>query len=267
MQHTFVNQHDWQVRSPPVSINAVGFLNVQITGDVSSWDYNGSLITIHWETPFAPLEARSLSISYKVVRPVAGLYFDVPSPEYPNRVLHAITDNETERCRYWLPCIDFPAVRTTLSFSLTAPSNMKAFANGTLLSETLANNLVTTEYRCETPCPSYLICLAVGEFVTISDQTVNNMPIRYIAPKSMPVEHLSRSFGKTPDMVRWIEKKLDYSFPWPKYDQIGSVSSFSRYSFTLHWRCNGKYFVGDMVRSLCHGSHSLSRTRSGGRAH
>ncbi|KAI8850112.1 hypothetical protein BC829DRAFT_416378 [Chytridium lagenaria] len=40
--------------------------------------------------------------------PIAGLYFHVPDEVLKEKVLHCITDHETERARYWLPCVDFP---------------------------------------------------------------------------------------------------------------------------------------------------------------
>jgi aminopeptidase N len=67
-----------------------------------------------------------------------------------------------------------------------------------------------------------LICIAVGHLVEVEDGTVDGIPIKYYAPKGTPADWLKRSFDKTPAMVKWIQKKLDYAFPWPKYYQVAS---------------------------------------------
>jgi aminopeptidase N len=225
--HTFKNSTDL-VLAPERTVtvlNAVGFLDLIVTGAKGlDYLYDGKELTLKWDSAFEPQEKRQVTISYKVIDPVAGLYFDVPKPGFPDRVLHAITDHETERCRYWIPCVDFPTVRTTLHFEITAPSHMQAFANGELVSvKKLENGLSVTEYSCKAPCPSYLLCVAVGELISIKDEPVNGVPIEYIAPKNYSTLDLTRSFGRTPKMFDWIQKKFDMAIPWPKYYQIGEI--------------------------------------------
>lgn len=49
--------------------------------------------------------------------------------------VYALSDHETEKARYWLPCIDLPTVRTTAEFHLTTQAAHRAFANGVKRSE------------------------------------------------------------------------------------------------------------------------------------
>ena len=104
---------------------------------------------------------------------------------------------------------------------------MTPLANGKLIKEEFSadKTLKTTHWELkEAPCPTYLICVAVGHLVEVEDETVDNIPIKYYAPKNTPADWLKRSFDKTPAMMKWIQKKLDYPFPWPKYFQIASPS-------------------------------------------
>lgn len=48
--------------------------------------------------------------------------------------VYALSDHETEKARYWLPCVDLPAVRTTAEFYLTTRAGHPAFANGVKIS-------------------------------------------------------------------------------------------------------------------------------------
>lgn len=159
------------------------------------------------------------------------MYFHVPNEEYPNRVLHCVTDHEPERCRYWLPVVDAPTARTTLSFHITAPKHLTSIANGLKISEeqTVAADgsnpdCMTTHWVLdEAECPSYLICVAVGDFIVVEDGDVDGMPVAFIGCRGRVTEtDLRRSFGKTRDMVKWISTKLDMPFPWKKYYQIVS---------------------------------------------
>ena len=207
-----------------VKLNAIGFVDVSISG--CQWQYDGNIITLVWDAPFKPHEERKVQIGYTIVNPIAGMHFDVPDANYssfPDRVLHAISDNEPECCRYWLPVIDYPIVRTTLSFAITADQKHSVYANGALIGQVVnQDGTKTTRYELQHLCPSYLICVAVGDFVSVDDESVEGIPIKYIATSGVSPDDLKRTFGRTPAMVRWLQKKLDYPLPWPKYFQICS---------------------------------------------
>ncbi|KAJ3410419.1 hypothetical protein HDV05_003803 [Chytridiales sp. JEL 0842] len=208
-----------------VVLNATAMEITSVTGPhVSHHTYDGESLKICWDAPFESGEERKVKVEYKVHKPIAGMYFNIASQAYPDRVTHMITDHETERARYWLPCIDFPAVRTSLDIRLTTPSSYVALGNGELkeVIEHPDSKTKTTVYHLAYRCPSYLISLAVGEYVEYIDESVDDMPIRYYAPKNFPVDDLKRTFGRTPAMVRWLQKKVGYKFPWPKYYQIAS---------------------------------------------
>ena len=100
-----------------------------------------------WETPFTAGEQRQVAVTYVVERPITGLFFSVPDEAYPTRAEYAVTDNETERARYWLPCVDYPSVRTTFEYHLRADTSMLAVANGRLVgTEAHDDGTATTTY-------------------------------------------------------------------------------------------------------------------------
>jgi aminopeptidase N len=204
-------------------LNAVGFLDLQV--DIE-YEYDGNEITAVWKGEVGSGETRTITVKYKVINPLGGLYFNVPSKDYPGKTLHAITDNESERARYWLPCIDYPVVRTPLDFIIHYDSNFTCYTNGILVkSEVSASRkgMTSSHFQNEFLTPSYLICIAVGDFITVDDESVGSIPIKYIAPKRFDLKDLKRSFGETPQMMKWLQEKLDYPFPWKKYDQIVSI--------------------------------------------
>ncbi|KAJ3019879.1 hypothetical protein HKX48_001651 [Thoreauomyces humboldtii] len=224
IQHTFVGPKVvGRSLLSSIKLDGVGFLDMEVQGEGVSWTYDGLHVTIAWATPFAAEEKRTVTLKYTVQNPIIGLFFEVPTKEYPDRVLHCITDNESERCRYWLACVDFPVVRTTLSFSLRAAADMHALANGSHVGEKdHGDGSKTTQWKLDIPCPSYLVVFAVGHFEEVVDREVNGIPVKYYAPKGTPHDDMMRLFGKTTSMMEWLPKKLDMAFPWPKYFQIAS---------------------------------------------
>jgi len=201
-------------------LDAIAFEDVEVEGP-EDWRYDGRGIDLTWREPFAAGEERPVVVRYAVQDPVTGMRFSRPDEPYPDRPLFVATDHETERARYWLPCVDYPSVRTTFDFHLTAPAHLTALANGTLRGETEnGDGTRTTHWRLVKPCPSYLCCLAIGEFTRCDDEPVADRPIAYFAPTRYTPDHLKRSFGRTPAMMRWLEQRLGRPFPYPKYFQI-----------------------------------------------
>ncbi|KAJ3290646.1 hypothetical protein HDU76_007372, partial [Blyttiomyces sp. JEL0837] len=198
------------------------------------YTYDGKEIYVEWvdgwhspTTTGDAVDEREILIKYVIEDPICGLHFYTGDQGVEGKVkkfgVHAISDNETEKCRYWLPCVDLPSVRTTLEFHITAPSTYTALANGerTGIVSHPENGTATTSYALtKSLCPSYLICVAVGDLVEVQDESVDGMEVRYFAPKGFLEEWLKLSFDRTPAMVRWLQKKVGYKFPWPKYYQI-----------------------------------------------
>lgn len=220
---------------PKITLNAVGFIDVKADVD---YDYDGNVIHAYWKREVAPGDTATITINYTVKNPIGGLYFNVPSKDYPLKTLHAITDNESERARYWLPCVDFPAVRTTLDFIIHHDRNFSCYTNGLMIKSyemASRSGMTTSHFYNEFLTPSYLICIAVGDFVSVDDDSVGKIPIKYIAPKGIDLKDLKRSFGETPEMMKWLQEKLDYPFPWKKYDQIVSIHIMGNATFMTYY--------------------------------
>ena len=206
-----------------------------VVRDVGGYDlqanYDGHKLAIHWTEPFQAGDERKVEVSYKVVKPVDGLIFSQPDDAYPEQGWYAVTDHETERARYWLPCIDLPNVRTPLDFHLRADERFTILANGALIGEiTHDDGTKTAHWRLEQPCPSYLICFAIGDFIRVDDGVFDdgqkNIPLAYFCTREHTAEDLARSFSPTRAMMAWMTDKLDMPFPYPKYFQFAVPGVF-----------------------------------------
>lgn len=224
-----------------LTLQAIDLGDVQVEdadGHSLRWHYDGNRIQITWDEPLQAREERRVTVRYSVEQPADGLFFSSPDAAYPQQPRYATTDHETERARHWLPCVDFPTVRTTLDLYLRADARFTIVANGRLIDEMVHGvgedgggensndeyaGTKTAHWRLDQRCPSYLICFAIGDFTVAEDGAFDDgeksIPCAYFCSPEHSAADLLRTFGRTRDMLAWMTQKLDAPFPYPKYYQ------------------------------------------------
>lgn len=186
-----------------------------------SYTYDSEKLTIRWAEALSRDEERRVLVSYVAQSPVTALYFSSPDAEYPDAAYFAATDHETQRARHWLPCIDHPDVRCTLDMSFTTREGLTVLANGTMTDEVVHDDgTQTITWRLDYPCPSYLLCFAIGEFTRADDVPFGEVPVAYFGAKHTRAEDLIRAFGRTAEMLEWMTGLLGVDYPFPKYFQF-----------------------------------------------
>ena len=219
---TTVRAHRDGLRS--LTLNAVDFLEVDVLdpdGHDVSFTYDDERLEVTWAEPLRLDEERRVEIRYRVIDPLTGMMFSWPDEAHPDRARFVVTDNETERARHWLPCIDHPAVRTPLDLHLRAGTEYTILANGLEAeAEDHDDGSRTSHWHLEQPCPSYLVCIAIGEFVRADGRPVGDLEVAAFATAPYTAEQVDRSFGRTSGMLEWMTAKLASDFPFPKYFQV-----------------------------------------------
>lgn len=186
-----------------------------------TWRHDGERILVRWNEPFPAKGERRVRVRYAVSPPRAGLYFSHPEPETPDRPRLAYSDHETERARYWIPCVDHPSARPTWDLHLQTDDHLEIQAGGILVGEERhGDGSKTVHWKLEHPCPSYLLCVTMGEFSVHDDGEFGGRTLKYFADKRQPAERLQRSFGRTAEMMEWLEARLGAPLPFPKYHQF-----------------------------------------------
>lgn len=211
-------------------LNAEDFQSVDVSSDEDpdlNFSYDGHLIHIRLSKAVEKGKTTTITVNYVVVDPIDGLFYSGPFEGQ-----YVVSDHETERARYWLPVVDHPIVRTSLTFDIKtcASSDLTVLANGELVSEKVHEDVKTTSWKMEQPTPSYIVCVAIGRFVRADLGKYDGKPIECFAVdggrfKYTP-EHLRLTFGRTLDMIKYAESKVGLKLPWPKYFQwaVGEVS-------------------------------------------
>ncbi len=209
-----------------LELDAVGFDVEDVRdadGHALSWRHDGEKLLVDWAAAAAKGERRRLVIEWHVSRPMSGMFFGGAADGSDPRTTWMATDHETERARYWLPCVDHPNVRTTMDIHLRGSEAYARVATGYLVDESSnGDGTVTSHWRLEQRCPSYLLCLLVGEFAEADGGEHAGVPIRFYAPAPYTSADLERSFGPTAEMMKWMTERLGVAFPFPKYYQFAA---------------------------------------------
>jgi aminopeptidase N len=192
--------------------------SIKINNVTHEFVYDSEKIQIKVPELLTPGKSIDIDIAYAVSKPQRGIYFILPSPEYPNKPTQVWTQGEDEDSRYWFPCFDYPGQLATSEIRVSVPQDFIAISNGKLLkTETgLANKLY--HWKQEQVHPTYLMTLAVGRFAEIKD-VWNDKPIKYYVEKGRE-EQGRLSMGKTPRMVEFFSEKFGYPYPFAEYNQV-----------------------------------------------
>ncbi len=191
--------------------------SVLIDSVSQKFDYDGEKIEIHLSQP-TTIKPIKIAIAYSVDHPQRGLYFIQPTEHYPDKPTQVWTQGEDEDSRFWFPCLDYPGQLATSEIRVRVPDRYMAISNGELIETETADNDKIYHWLQKQVHPTYLMTLAVGDFIEIADEW-NGIPVTYYVEKGRE-EDGKRSMGKTPRMVEFLSKKYGYTYPYPKYAQV-----------------------------------------------
>ena len=162
---------------------------------------------------------RIKSLGGKAISADKGLYFINVEGSRKNVPTHLWTQGEPEANSGWFPTFDYPSEKHSQTLKVTYDKKYTSLSNGALLSSKLNPDGTKTDvWNQKKPHAVYLTALIIGEFKTVSDK-YKNISVNYLMePK---YEDMARPiFGRTPEMIEFFSKKLDYPFAWEKYSQV-----------------------------------------------
>lgn len=148
-----------------------------------------------------------------------GLRFFHPTSTTPTKHKQIWSSGEPENNKYWFPCNeDIADIHTTEIFA-TVEKTMMAISNGNLVEiNDNKNGTQTFHYKSDVPFPNYLVAIVVGEYINIPQQsgktTINNYGY------SQEKEAVKATVKLLPNMMKFLERKTAYSFPFKNYNQV-----------------------------------------------
>ncbi len=145
-------------------------------------------------------------------------------------------DNWPDRTRRWLPTVDHPSDKATVSWTVRAPAGRTVVANGTLLGvRTLGSRGARsseTRWREALPIPTYLMVIGAGplESVPLATTGCAQADASRCVPQSVYVmpenrEWLPGPFAAAASIVALFERLVG---PFP-YEKLAHVQSATRF--------------------------------------
>jgi len=137
-----------------------------------------NLLNVRLSKAAKPNEQITITVKYHG-KPTDGLILATDRDGKPS----ATGDNWPDRVHHWIPCLDHPSAKATVSFTITAPSRELVVANGAM--ESSRGNFggtTTWSFNEGHPIPPYCMVIVVNEGAKI-DVPGALTPLSYYVPQ------------------------------------------------------------------------------------
>ncbi len=127
---------------------------------------------------------------------------------------------EATGARAIIPCWDEPTFKATFAWTITTSPGQTVLTNGKLLATEPSGESVVWRFAPTQPMASYLIALAIGQFASTSERTVNGVPLRIWALKGK--EQLGAfALDITAQLLPFYEDYFAAPYHFGKLDNLG----------------------------------------------
>lgn len=161
-----------------------------------------------------------ISVSYHG-KPVDGLVLTTDKAGKPS----AVGDNWPNRVHHWIPSLDHPSAKATVTFTITAPAREVVVANGRLDKvSSSAKNTRTWTWTEGVPIPPYCMIIAVGEFAKLTPSKRSVTPLSYYVPKP-DEKYAMQGFAPSNPSLKLFSQTVA---PYP-YEKLAMIVSATRF--------------------------------------
>ena len=137
----------------------------------------------------------------------------------------AVGDNWPNRVHHWIPALDHPSAKATITFNITAPAREEVVANGRLDHvATTAGGQRTWTYSEGVPIPPYCMIIAVGEFARVESTEKSPTPLSVYVPQSEKDLAL-KGFAPALPSVQFFSQTVA---PYP-YEKLANIVGATRF--------------------------------------
>ena len=136
-----------------------------------------------------------------------------------------VGDNWPDRVHHWIPTLDHPSAKATITFNITAPAREEVVANGKLDHvETSANGQRTWTYSEGVPIPPYCMIIGVGQFARVEPAEKALTPLSYYVPRSEK-DLAIKGFAPTIPSLQFFTQTIA---PYP-YEKLAMIVGATRF--------------------------------------
>ena len=179
---------------------------------------NNQQLIIH--TPGAPGAQHTYTIRYEGI-PADGLI--IAANKFGHRGFFG--DNWPNRAHNWLPCVDHPSDKASVSFNITAPDHYTVVANGSLKAEQqLPGHRKLTQWVESEPLSPKVMVIGVADFAVDHPGDAMGVPVwNYVYKENKDLGFKSYSYAL--DILPFY---ITHIGPYP-FEKCGNVQSKTRF--------------------------------------
>src|SRR5256714_63051 len=135
----------------------------------------------------------------------------------------ATGDNWPNRVHYWIPALDHPSAKATVSFSISAPQRYEVTANGKFI--TLTGNAVTSHWKFEEAkaIPPYCMIVAVNQGAIVNTP-YQPVPLIYNVPQK-DRDYAPKGFSPAGPSLSFFSQTIA---PYP-YEKLALIIGATRF--------------------------------------
>jgi aminopeptidase N len=193
--------------------------SVLIAGAPVKFDRAPETLNVTLRHPAARGDKLTITIKYHG-HPKDGLIFAKDRDGKPS----ATGDNWPNRVHYWIPCLDHPSAKATVSFTVAAPQRYEVLANGKFITHN--GNAATSHWKFEEakPIPAYCMVVALnqGAIINSPDKSITNL--LYNVPQSNR-EYASKGFSPAASALAFFSQTIA---PYP-YEKLALIVGATRF--------------------------------------
>jgi aminopeptidase N len=137
----------------------------------------------------------------------------------------AVGDNWPDRVHHWIPTLDHPSAKATVSFKVTAPERNVVVANGRLDGvQTISPGTRTWTYTESVPIPPYCMIIAAGQFAKIEPSKPVLTSLSYYVPQS-DQKFAMQGFAPASPSLKFFSQTIA---PYP-YEKLALIVGSTRF--------------------------------------
>ncbi|CAN5880532.1 M1 family metallopeptidase [soil metagenome] len=137
----------------------------------------------------------------------------------------AVGDNWPNRVHHWIPALDHPSAKATVSFKVTAPERNVVVANGRLNQvQTFSPGTRTWTYTESAPIPPYCMIIAAGQFAKLEPSKPAATSLAYYVPPSNR-KFAMQGFAPANPSVKFFSHTIA---PYP-YEKLALIVGSTRF--------------------------------------
>jgi aminopeptidase N len=154
-------------------------------------------------------------------KPKDGLILTMDKDGKPS----AVGDNWPDRVHHWIPTLDHPSAKATVTFNITAPARDEVVANGRLDHvETSAGGQRTWTFSEGVPIPPYCMIIGVGQFARLEPAQQAVTPLSYYVAQSEG-QLAQKGFAPASPSLQFFSQTVA---PYP-YEKLALIVGATRY--------------------------------------